>query len=76
MPLDFLMFIHLACFLHCTTHGVIRAIHMHSVDFQSVWRISQVITLRYRRGSLRKLVFSGELKREGSGKSTCYYRIK
>lgn len=26
--------------------------------------------------SLRKLVESGELKREGSGKSTCYYRIK
>lgn len=27
-------------------------------------------------GSLRKLVASGELKREGSGKSTCYYRLK
>lgn len=26
--------------------------------------------------SLRKLVEAGELKREGSGKSTCYYRIK
>lgn len=26
-------------------------------------------------GSLRKLVESGELKREGNGKSTCYYRI-
>lgn len=25
-------------------------------------------------GALRKLVASGELKREGSGKSTCYYR--
>lgn len=27
-------------------------------------------------GSLRKLVAEGELKREGTGKSTCYYRIK
>jgi len=27
-------------------------------------------------GSLRKLVASGELKREGIGKTTCYYRIK
>ena len=27
-------------------------------------------------GALRMLVASGELKREGSGKSTCYYKIK
>ena len=27
-------------------------------------------------GALRKLVTAGELKREGSGKSTCYYRLK
>lgn len=27
-------------------------------------------------GALRKLIAEGELKREGSGKSTCYYRIK
>ena len=27
-------------------------------------------------GSLRKLVDSGELKREGSGKTICYYRLK
>lgn len=27
-------------------------------------------------GALRKLVTSGELKREGSGKNTCYYRVK
>ena len=27
-------------------------------------------------GALRKLVASGELKREGSGKNTCYYRAK
>ena len=27
-------------------------------------------------GALRKLVASGELKREGKGKSTCYYRTK
>ena len=26
-------------------------------------------------GALRKLVVSGELKREGSGKNTCYYRV-
>ena len=27
-------------------------------------------------GSLKKLIELGELKREGSGKSTCYYRLK
>ena len=27
-------------------------------------------------GTLRKLVASGELKREGAGKNTCYYRLK
>lgn len=27
-------------------------------------------------GALRKLVASGELRREGNGKSTCYYRLK
>lgn len=28
------------------------------------------------KGSLRKLVASDELKREGSGKNTCYFRMK
>ena len=27
-------------------------------------------------GALRKMVSDGELKREGKGKSTCYYRLK
>ena len=27
-------------------------------------------------GALRKMVAEGEIKREGSGKATCYYRIK
>ena len=27
-------------------------------------------------GALRKLVASGELKREGTGKTICYYRLK
>ena len=27
-------------------------------------------------GSLRKMVASGEIRREGSGKNTCYYRLK
>ena len=27
-------------------------------------------------GALRKLVASGELKREGAGKNICYYRLK
>lgn len=27
-------------------------------------------------GALRKMVASGEIKREGSGKNTCYYRLK
>ena len=27
-------------------------------------------------GALRKMVASGEIRREGSGKNTCYYRLK
>ena len=27
-------------------------------------------------GALRKLVSDGELKKEGKGKSTCYFRLK
>ena len=27
-------------------------------------------------GALRKLVAEGDLKREGNGKSTCYYRLR
>ena len=27
-------------------------------------------------GALRKMVTAGELKREGAGKSICYYRLK
>ena len=27
-------------------------------------------------GALRKMVAESEIKREGSGKATCYYRIK
>ena len=27
-------------------------------------------------GSLRKLIAAGELQREGTGKSTCYYRVR
>ena len=27
-------------------------------------------------GALRKMVVTGELKREGTGKTTCYFRLK
>lgn len=27
-------------------------------------------------GALRKMVADGEIKKEGQGKSTCYYRLK
>ncbi len=41
-----------------------KSIHFYAIIHNSV------------EGTLSKLVAKGELKREGSGKNTCYYRLK
>ncbi len=43
---------------------------------QDIRELCPSLSLSSIEGSLRKLVASGELKREGSGKNTCYFRIK
>lgn len=43
---------------------------------QDIREICPSLSISSIEGSLRKMVSSGELKREGSGKSTFYYRLK
>ncbi len=43
---------------------------------QDIRELCPSLSLSSVEGALRKLVEAGELKREGSGKNTCYYRIK
>ena len=43
---------------------------------QDIHELCPALSISSVEGALRKLVASGELMREGSGKSTCYYRIK
>ena len=43
---------------------------------QDIRELCPSLSLSSVEGALRKLVELGELKREGSGKNTCYYRIK
>lgn len=43
---------------------------------QDIRELCPALSLSSVEGSLRKLVAEGELKREGTGKSTCYYRLK
>lgn len=43
---------------------------------QDIWELCPSISISSIEGALRKLVSSGELKREGTGKSTRYYRLK
>ena len=43
---------------------------------QDIRELCPSLSLSSVEGALRKLVASGELKREGSGKSTCYVRLK
>ena len=43
---------------------------------QDIRELCPALSISSVEGALRKLVASGELKREGSGKSICYYRIK
>ena len=42
---------------------------------QDIWELCPALSISSVEGALRKLVESGKLKREGNGKSTCYYRI-
>ena len=43
---------------------------------QDIRELCPSLSLSSVEGGLRKLVANGELKREGSGKNTCYYRLK
>ena len=43
---------------------------------QDIRELCPALSLSSVEGALRKLVASGELKREGAGKSTCYVRLK
>lgn len=43
---------------------------------QDIIEICPSLSLSSVEGALRKLVAAGELKREGKGKNTCYYRLK
>lgn len=43
---------------------------------QDIRELCSALSVSSIEGALRKLVASGELKREGNGKSTCYYRLK
>ena len=43
---------------------------------QDIRELCPYLSISSIEGALRKLVSSGELKREGSGKNICYYRLK
>ena len=43
---------------------------------QEIRELCPALSLSSVEGALRKLVASGELKREGTGKNTCYYRLQ
>ena len=43
---------------------------------QDIRELCPTLSISSIEGALRKMVAAGELKREGSGKSTCYFRLK
>ena len=43
---------------------------------QDIKELGPSLSISSIEGSLRKMIGAGELKREGSGKSTFYYRLK
>ena len=43
---------------------------------QDIRELCPSLSLSSVEGALRKLVEAGELRRDGSGKNTCYYRIR
>ena len=42
---------------------------------QDIWELCPSLSISSIEGALRKLIVSGEIKREGKGKSICYYRL-
>jgi len=66
-----------ACVLNCRRAMEFAVKWMYSVDSApSIRELCPSLSVSSVEGALRKLVASGELKREDSGKSTCYYRTK
>ncbi len=58
---------------------IVRKASMNKVgrfSKQDIRELCPSLSLSSVEGALRKLVASGELKREGNGRNTCYYRIK
>lgn len=43
---------------------------------QDIWEVCPSLSVSSIEGALRKMVATGELRREGAGKSTCYVRLK
>ena len=43
---------------------------------QDIMKLCPSLSISSVEGALRKLVAEGELKREGNGKSTCYFRLR
>lgn len=43
---------------------------------QDIRELTPSLSISSIEGALRKLVASGEIIKEGTGKKTCYYRIK
>ena len=43
---------------------------------QDIRELCPALSLSSIEGALRKLIELGEVKREGSGRNTCYYRLK
>lgn len=43
---------------------------------QDIRELAPTLSVSAIEGALRKMVEAGEIKREGSGKNTCYYRLK
>lgn len=49
---------------------------MRDFNYSTIREQCPSLSLSSVEGALRKLVAAGELKREGTGKSTCYIRLK
>ncbi len=43
---------------------------------QDIRELCPTLSVSAIEGALRKMVEDGEIKREGNGKKTCYYRLK
>ena len=43
---------------------------------QDIRELCPTLSISAIEGALRKMVADGEIKREGTGKNTCYFRLK